>query len=82
MKIKNNNEQPKLLSNNFTGILEYCDGSKHPFWLSIDYYKDSVRHRKDGPAIEYADGHKDYYLNGRYFSDENEWKMEVEKFRK
>jgi hypothetical protein len=32
------------------------------------YYSDremTIRHREDGPAIEYADGDKWWYLNGR-----------------
>ena len=32
------------------------------------YYKDVVKdilHREDGPAIEWSDGDKDWYLNGR-----------------
>jgi hypothetical protein len=31
------------------------------------YYKDKqmkIRHREDGPAIEYSDGHKEWYING------------------
>jgi hypothetical protein len=32
------------------------------------YYKDkamNIRHREDGPALEYADGDKEWWLNGR-----------------
>ena len=32
------------------------------------YYKDkkkTILHREDGPAIEYADGGKDWYFNGK-----------------
>jgi hypothetical protein len=29
-------------------------------------------HREDGPAIEYADGDKYWYINGKYFS-KDEW---------
>ena len=32
------------------------------------YYKDkamTIYHREDGPAIEYADGYKAWYLNGK-----------------
>jgi hypothetical protein len=31
------------------------------------YWKDremKIRHREDGPAIEWVDGHKEWYLNG------------------
>ena len=37
------------------------DGDKH-------YYADrkmTIRHREDGPAIEYADGSKSWYINGK-----------------
>jgi hypothetical protein len=37
------------------------DGAKH-------YYKDkakTMRHRLDGPAIEWADGDKSWYVNGK-----------------
>ena len=30
----------------------------------IFYYKDGKLHRKDGPAIEYPNGDKEWYLNG------------------
>ena len=42
-------------------IKTYNDGSKH-------YYKDkekTILHREDGPAIEYADGSKGWYQNGK-----------------
>jgi hypothetical protein len=32
------------------------------------YYKDkamNIRHREDGPAVEYADGDKEWWLNGK-----------------
>ena len=34
------------------------DGSKH-------WYLNGLRHREDGPAIEYTDGTKYWYLNGK-----------------
>jgi hypothetical protein len=45
-----------------------------PQYIHIDeddnkfYYKDKamkILHREDGPAIEYADGYKGWYLNGK-----------------
>jgi hypothetical protein len=32
-----------------------------------------IHHREDGPAIEWADGSKCWYLNGFYFSTKEEW---------
>ena len=43
-------------------IKKYSNGSKH-------YYKDkamTILHRVDGPAIEYADGDKSWFINGVY----------------
>ena len=34
---------------------------EYTYWLL-----DNQRHRKDGPAIEYADGHKEWYFNGEF----------------
>jgi hypothetical protein len=36
------------------------------------YYKDRkmmLRHREDGPAIEYSDGYKIWFLNNRPYSE-------------
>ena len=33
-------------------------------------------HREDGPAIEFSDGTKEYYLDGKNFS-EAAWTLEV-----
>jgi hypothetical protein len=41
----------------FTGIVIVRGGSKH-------WRLDGKRHREDGPAIESAEGHKQWYLNG------------------
>ena len=41
----------------------YIDEDNNKF-----YYKDKamkIRHREDGPAIEYADGYKAWFLNGK-----------------
>ena len=33
-------------------------------------------HREDGPAIEWADGSKSWWINGEYLTEEN-WKKKV-----
>jgi hypothetical protein len=33
---------------------------------SIRHYKDGQLHRENGPAIEFANGSKEWYLNGKY----------------
>ena len=35
-------------------------------------------HREDGPAIEYTNGDEDYYLNGKYYTEEN-YHKEIQK---
>jgi hypothetical protein len=56
-----------------------------PQYIKIDecgtkyYYKDkemTISHREDGPAIEYADGYKSWYLNGNLHREDGpaiEW---------
>jgi hypothetical protein len=45
----------------------------------IFYYKDkemTIRHREDGPAVERADGSKEWYLNGKLHREDGpaiEW---------
>ena len=41
------------------------------------YFSDKM-HREDGPAVEYANGDKFWYLNGVYLT-EQEWKAQVSK---
>jgi hypothetical protein len=41
----------------FTGIVEYPDGDKY-------WHKEGFRHRIDGPAIEWADGSKEWWIDG------------------
>jgi hypothetical protein len=53
IKIKDKNSIPK----NFTGIVEYLDGSK-------EWYKEGKLHRLDGPAIESSSGEKHWYKEG------------------
>ena len=40
-----------------------------------------MNHREDGPAAEYSGGTKGWYLNGKYYH-EDEWKKEVAKLNK
>jgi len=34
------------------------------------WYVNGLRHRENGPAIEYADGSKGWYLKGLYYTEE------------
>ena len=45
------------------------------------YYKDkkmTILHREDGPAVEWSDGDKAWYLNGVKYTEE-EFKMKTDK---
>ncbi len=47
----------------------YADGTK-------EWYKNGLRHREDGPAIEYFNGDKYWYLNGKQHREDGpavEW---------
>lgn len=49
----------------------------------IVWWKDDLIHREDGPAIEYEDGSKKWFLNGVEYTEEefNQWlaKQELNK---
>jgi len=47
---------------------------------SVCYYKDDKLHREDGPAVEYADGAKAWYLNSIRYS-EKDYIVEVRKIK-
>jgi hypothetical protein len=44
---------------NFTGIVEFPDGTKK-------WYKEGKYHREDGPAVEFLDGSKEWYREGKH----------------
>ena len=46
-------------------------------WDSKYWYKFGKKHRDDGPAIETLSGDKSYYLNGKRYSEEEEYWEEV-----
>jgi hypothetical protein len=36
---------------------------------NIRWYKNEVLHREDGPAVEYANGNKQWYLNNKWIAE-------------
>jgi hypothetical protein len=74
MKVKNHKELSEFFTSNFTGIVDAADGAQLINWDSIDYYQNGKIHREDGPAREYANGKRYWFLNGKCFSDESMWK--------
>ena len=40
------------------------------------WYKNGVCHREDGPAREYYDGDKEWYLNHKYYGENNDFTVE------
>jgi hypothetical protein len=57
---------------NFTGIIEFSDGTQYDHSISICYFKDSILHREDGPAIIWIND-VCWALNGKKFYSENGW---------
>jgi hypothetical protein len=57
MNILKNLYMSKALKN-YTGIVEYIDGTKY-------WYLNGLCHRLDGPAIEFMNGNKYWFLDGR-----------------
>jgi len=52
----------------------YTSGNKH--W----YYKGQL-HRLNGPAIEFVNGDKSYYINGEYFNTFEDYKEAIIKIK-
>ena len=38
---------------------------------TVRYYLNGRLHRTDGPAIERADGYKEWYINGKKYSEQS-----------
>ena len=54
---------------------------KKEFWDRIIYGNEKGQfHREDGPAREWHNGDKEWFLNGIEYSEE-EWKQEVAKIK-
>jgi hypothetical protein len=70
------------IPNNFTGIVEVCDGTKFMFNIQICHLEHQMYHHESIPAIEYLSGAKIWYFKGIEFRNEEKWKIEVEKLRK
>jgi len=54
-------KKDETIPENYTGIAEYESGNKY-------WYKEDLLHRIDGPAIEYSDGRKEWYIDGEQFN--------------
>ena len=44
------------------------DGSRY-------WYQNGIRHRTDGPAVEYPNGSKEYWINGETVSAFEMWSL-------
>ena len=60
---------------NYTGIVEWEE--RKIFW-----YKNGNLHREDGPAYIDSSGYEEWWLNGKNYFSESEWKKELEKLKK
>jgi hypothetical protein len=50
----------KEIPENFTGVVEFPRRTK---W----WFKEGKEHREDGPAREYIDGDKEWWLEGKFY---------------
>jgi len=48
-------------------------GAKH-------WFKNGNRHREDGPAIDYINGHKQWWLDNFYYGKNDQFSVESWKF--
>jgi hypothetical protein len=80
MKCKENKEYFLFINKKSTGTIESCDGSFNYATNGIFHHKNGLRHREDGPACEYANGNKFWYLNDISYS-KDKWKTKVRKLR-
>lgn len=72
----------ELLDDDFSGILEWSDGTENPSWTSIEYFKNAEFHREDGPAVVwFPTGTKSWFLNGKGCKGEENWKKEIKKLK-
>lgn len=51
------------IPNDFTGIIEVCDGESRLSIIQICYFKNGVFHRENGPARVFGYGVKEWFLN-------------------
>jgi hypothetical protein len=65
-----------VIPKDFTGIWEDCDGVEDILFFGILHCKDGKYHREDGPAVEWANGSKEWWLNGTSHT-EKEWKTRL-----
>lgn len=79
MKIKNHEQWNKIFSSSSTRVIEWCDGVEDVLDMRISHYENGIINREDGPAIEYWDGTKRWFLNGSEYRSEADWKIEVKK---
>ncbi len=47
----------------------------------VYFNEDGLFHREDGPAVEYNNKTKEWYLNGLFYRTEEKWKYEVTKIK-
>jgi hypothetical protein len=65
MRAKTSKEYNEFFNSNFTGVIEYCDGTLRLDWISIQHLKNGKLHNENWVAIEWLDGNKQWYLNDK-----------------
>jgi len=75
--MKYTKDNPKLVKNilhfkgkrNFTGVVK----NEHNSFI---YYLNGKFHREDGPAVEWSNGDKKWFLNDKYYGSNNDYTNE------
>jgi len=74
-KVLKLNSKKDSIPENYTGIIKWDYGN-------IEHYENGNLHREDGPAYIDSSGYKEWWLHGRAFDSESEWKKRLPKLNK
>ena len=72
MKFKDKNGNIIYCKNDY---YEEFDNNDFYYDASIEYYKGYLIHRDNGPAIEWNNGHEEWFLNGICYTKEEYLKI-------
>ena len=59
------------LPSNFTGMVHYHLEGNYPAAAATYWFKEGRYHREDGPAVEWADGEKQWWLEDKQYKQIN-----------
>ena len=80
LNISDFDKKTKALKNFYINNIKACEwlsnDEKQQFILFKDHYEIKLNgnlHNLSGPAIKWKNGVEKYWIDGKYFSDKNEW---------